>query len=773
MKKSSLNSMKKRIYGMTVCVLAVMVALIFRIGYWQIVRGDEMKARVQSQQQSASVVTASRGKIYDRNGKVLAESASANNLVCNPQSIKTDEDAKYIAGAISGILDLEYDDVYEALTRKKYQYSIIKKKLTADESEQIEILMSGKETKSKFAGLYFEADSKRFYPYNIAPHILGWVNAENNGASGVESTFDDSLSGKAGSITTTVTGTGAVNMENPSEELKQAGVGNDVVLTIDETIQHYLENHLEKALKENKLKQGATGIVMNPKTGEILAMATKPDFDNNNYADYERFAELVIDYEAPTPTPTPIPEDDDEDDEDDEDEVEATPTPTPVPTFDPKNPSDLAIADMRNRMWRNKSVTDTYEPGSTFKVITAAAALEEHIVDETTPFYCPGFKVVEDREIGCANTDGHGAQTFKEGVQNSCNPVFMEVALKLGEDKFMEYFRSFGFTEKTGIELNGESGSIYYTNGMNRVDIATSSFGQGFQITPLQLITAVSAVINGGERMKPHIVKEVRNSEGVVQSFEPEVVTRVISEETSDKMRSILESVISTPGATGKNAYVKGWRIGGKTATSEKMPRGTDARIASFIGFAPANDPEIICLVVFDEPQVANKYGGTIAAPVVGEIIDETLEYLGTERQYNDDEEPDVKIEVPDVRGLSLDEAKERIVDAGFKYTISGDRDLDEIVAQLPKPGVVMGEKSLVILYTEEKEETVTVPDLRGLSVSAAKETLLIRNLNFEVAGAGHSNVRGAYAVNQSIDANTKVAPGTVIGVEFRQEAID
>jgi stage V sporulation protein D (sporulation-specific penicillin-binding protein) len=308
---------------------------------------------------------------------------------------------------------------------------------------------------------------------------------------------------------------------------------------------------------------------------------------------------------------------------------------------------------------------------------------------------------------------------------------------------------------------------------MNSVDIATSSFGQGFQITPLQLITAISAVINGGERMKPHIVKEVRNSQGVVKSFEPQVVTRVISEQTSDKMRSILESVVSTPGATGKNAYVKGWRIGGKTATSEKMPRGTDARIASFIGFAPANDPEIICLIVFDEPQVSNKYGGTLAAPVVGELIDETLEYLGIDRQYSANEEPDKTFEVPDVRGMSLDEAEEAIVEAGFKYTIKGDRDIDEIETQLPKPGVVMSEKSLVVLYTEEKEETVTVPDLKGLSVSAARETLLIRNLNFEVAGAGHSNVSGAYAVNQSIKPNTKVSPGTVVGVEFRQAAID
>lgn len=764
MKKTSLNTMKKRIYIMTVCVLVAMVGLIMRTAYWQIIRGDEMTKRVRAQQQSISVVSASRGRIYDRNGKTFAESASANNLVCNPKNLEDNKDIAYVATTLSNILNMEYDDVYKALTRTKYQYSVIKKKLSADESDQVSELLNGKETKDKFFGIYFESDSKRFYPYSIASHVLGWVNSNNNGASGIELMFDEELSGKAGSITTNVTGMGAVNEENEAEYFNKSGVGNDVVLTIDETIQHYLENHLEQALKENELKEGATGIVMNPKTGEILAMATKPDFDSNDYANYTKYAEMVVGYTPPTPTPSPKNEDDESDEEEEE---------TPEPTYDPENPSDLAIADMRNRMWRNKSVTDTYEPGSTFKILTAAAALEEHIVDENTSFYCPGFRVVEDRMIECSNKNGHGPESFKEGVQNSCNPVFMDIALELGEDKFMEYFRAFGLTEKTGIELNGESRSIYYTNGMNRVDLATSSFGQGFQITPLQLITAVSAVINGGERMKPQIVKEIRNSEGVVKSYEPEVVNRVISEETSDKMRSILESVVSTPGATGKNAYVKGWRIGGKTATSEKIPRGTNKRIASFVGFAPANDPEVVCLVVFDEPQVANKYGGTLAAPVVGELIDEVLEYLGAERQYGDGEESDVNSEVPDVRGLSLKEAKERIVEAGFKYTVSGDSELDEIVAQLPKPGVVMREKSLVILYTEEKEETVTVPNVSGLSVSSSEETLLVNRLNFEVAGAGHSSARGSYAVSQSIEPGTKVSPGTVVGVEFRQEATD
>lgn len=762
----SSNSIRKRLRMMTGIILIVMVALVLRTAYWQTVRYDEMKSHVQAQQQSAVPVTASRGKIYDRNGKVLAESASANNLVCNPKDMEKNKNLPYVAETIANILDMDYDDVYEAITRKKYQYSVIQKKISAEQTVEITKLLEGEKTAKDFAGIYFESNSKRYYPFNIASHVLGWTDADNNGASGVESTFNDVLSGKAGSISTTVTGTGKTNTDNENQYLTPADKGSDIVLTIDETIQHFLENHLEQAVQEDELAQGATGIIMNPKTGEIVAMATKPDFDNNNYADYSIFLETAWKYSYEEP---------DEDDEEKEEEDDEDKKPTPKPTFDPENPSDKAIADMRNRMWRNKAVSDTYEPGSTFKVITAAAALEEHIVDENTSFYCPGFRQVEDRKISCANENGHGAQTFREGVQNSCNPVFMDVALKMGADKFMEYFRSFGLTEKTGIELNGESGSLYYRNGMNSVDIATSSFGQGFQVTPLQLITAMSAVINGGERMKPHIVKEIRNSEGVVKTYEPEVVNRVISKETSDKMRSILESVVSTPGATGKNAYVKGWRIGGKTATSEKLPRGSGERIASFMGFAPANDPELICLVVLDAPQVDNKYGGTIAAPIVGELVDESLEYLGVSRQYSEDEEPDATYENPDVRGLSPEEAAKKIVDAGFKYTISGDKNADEIVAQLPKPGVMLNEKSLVILYTDEEkaEETIAVPNIKGMSVSEAEDTLLGRNLNFEIAGAGHSEASGAYAVNQSIKAGTKVSPGTVIGVEFRQEASD
>ena len=585
---------------------------------------------------------------------------------------------------------------------------------------------------------------------------MGFTGYDNNGLQGIELTFDDELMGRNGSIETNQSAKGTTLKDQQNEYLNSSQNGDDVVLTIDETIQHFLEKHLEEAVTENKLKEGAAGIIMNPKTGEILAMATKPDFDVNNPYDIDQFEKYAIDLGYDT-----------------SDDTSDDPDATPKPTEDPNNLSDEAIAKIRNKMWRNKVISDTYEPGSTFKIITAAAALEEHVVDLNSTFYCPGFKIVADRKIGCANKSGHGAQTFVEGVRNSCNPVFMELGERLGYEKFMEYFTAFGLTEKTNVELVGEASSIYYHNKMSEVDIATSSFGQGFQITPIQLVTAVSAVINGGERMKPQIVKEIRNSNGILKTYEPEVISRVISEETSQQMREILESVVSLPTSTGKNAYVKGCRIGGKTGTSEKGNRDEEKRIASFIGFAPANDPEIVCLIMLDEPQVDNKYGGTIAAPLAGEVIEDVLNYLGVEKQYTENEEPDVKQEIPDVRTMDLTEAKKSVVDKKLNVQVRGDG--DTVVDQLPKPGTMLNEDSTVILYTEEidKTHTVTVPNLKGMSVDNAKYTLEMSGLNFEIVGAGHSEVSSAYAVNQSIAAGEEVTPATVIGVEFRQVTSD
>lgn len=742
----TLGKMRKRMLLLFAALVVLLAVLIFRVAYWQIVRGEELKSAAIDQQTNSTEVVASRGTIYDRNGKAVAQSASVNTVVCNPQQIAKDGSAEVVSRTLSEILALDYDRVYELVT-KSNRYQVIKKRITVEETQAIKELKDSsidKERAKQFSGIYFEEDSKRYYSYSIAPHIIGFTGYDNNGLQGIELTFDDELTGRPGSIISAKSANGTdsdLQYEEQSEALK----GADVVLTIDETIQHFLEKRLETAVAENELKEGAAGIIMNPKTGEILAMATKPDFDLNSPYDIGQFVGNAVDL--------------------DEDEV--------MKNYESEDTAlqEEAVAAIRNKMWRNKAVSDTYEPGSTFKILTAAMALEENVVQLDERFYCGGYKQVADRKIRCSRTTGHGSQTFVEGVQNSCNPVFMEIGLRLGPDKFAEYFKAFGLTEKTGIELVGESGSIYYKNRMTDVDIATSSFGQGFSVTPIQLITAISSVINGGNLMKPHIVKEIRNSEGIVKSYQPEVVNRVISEETSKQMREILESVVSSPTGSGKNAYIKGYRIGGKTGTSEKG-RNNDKRIASFVGFAPADDPELICLIMMDEPQVAVRYGGTIAAPVVGAVLEDTLEYLGVERQYTEEEAATVAKAIPEVREMAVDAAKSNITDMGFKVRVVGEG--ETVIDQLPKPGVTVTEGSTVIIYTEEidEEQYATVPDVSGMTFANAKETLEDYGLNFEAVGAGLVS-SGAYAVKQSVEPGEKVPPATVISVEFRHEASD
>lgn len=769
----SLNSIKKRTKIIVVITLIVFVAVVGKMAWWQIVKGPELYETAKRIQTSDTVERANRGRILDRNGMVLAESASVKTLVCNPKDVSSNGNPETCARVISPIIGVSEEDLMECFERNA-NYWRIKRRLSAEQSQAIEAIINPqyedettKEAKARneekrnlkkaLTGIYFENDSKRYYPYNVASHVLGFTGYDNNGIQGVELIFEDYLSGVDGAVSQNRNASGSTIEDQQAEYLTAAEQGCDVVLTIDENIQHFLEKHLEEAVLKNELKEGAAGIVMNPKTGEILAIATKPDFDSNNPQDITQFLEYAVEFEA---------------DYGDDEKVEEGEEPTPRPTEDPENYSDEFIAQARSKMWRDKAVSDTYEPGSTFKIITAAAALEEDIVDENTNFFCAGFKQVADRKIECANNNGHGAQTFAEGVKNSCNPVFMEVGLAMGEDTFMNYFEAFGFTEKTGIELGGESTGLYYDK-MNEVDLATSSFGQGFQITPLQMITAVSAAVNGGERMKPTIVKEIRNASGVVKTYEPEVVNRVISEKTSELMRQMLEAVVADQNATGKNAYVKGYRIGGKTGTSEKQPRGSDKRIASFVGFAPANDPELVCLIMLDEPQTANKYGGTIAAPVCAEIIAESLDYLGVQKQYTEGEEHDKEITVPELRNISLVSAKAKAVEAGFDYRVRGNG--DTVVDQLPKPQEVLNEDSIIILYTTERDESdmAVVPNLKGYSVRDARYLLNNAGLNFEVAGAGHSEAGNAYATSQTFAPETKVLPGTVIGVKFGQQTND
>lgn len=741
----TLGKMKKRSLRLFAVLIALLVVLVGRIAYWQVVRGGEMKEIVLRQQTGQTAINASRGTIYDRNQKVLAESATVNTVVCNPQQIKKDGGANVVAASLAEILNMDEDEIYEKIT-KNNQFQYIKKRVTVEEADAIREVKDSsvnKEMAKLFSGIYFEEDSKRYYQYNVASHILGFTGYDNNGIQGIELTFDNYLMGRAGSILSAKTASGSTTAYQYEEDYA-ASKGDDVVLTVDEAIQSILEKYLEQACIENELKEGACGIVMNPKTGEILAMGTKPDFDPNNPTDLSRFQKYSV-----------LMEETFKEAESEDDEI-----------------SNEAVAKIRNKMWRNKAISDTYEPGSTFKILTAAMALEEGAANLSTQFYCSGSKQVADRLIRCHKTAGHGGEDFARGVINSCNVVFMDLGMKLGSSKFQEYFKAFGLTEKTGVGLIGESGSVYYHGKMSETDLATSSFGQGFSVTPMQFITAISAVVNGGNLMKPQIVKEIRNSGGIVKSFYPEVINRVISEETSQTMRNILEQVVGDPKGTGKNAYIKGYRLGGKTGTSEKG-RNNNKRIASFVGFAPADDPQVICLIMLDEPQVANKYGGTIAAPLVGAIIEETLEYMGVERQYTETEAQSVSVTVPDLRELSVLVAKESIDSKRLNIKVVGGG--DTVLDQLPKPGVNIGENSTIIVYTETRDENkkVAVPDLIGLTVSQAKKRLGDAGLNFEIAGAGLTASEGAVSVKQSIPAGTLVEPASVVSVEFRHSSSD
>lgn len=719
---------KKRILAFYGLFLVLIFLLLGRTAYLQVVKGPWLKNAAEEQQTRDSIVSPKRGAIYDRNRKVLAQSASAEMVCIVPVEIKNAGNAEEVAGKLSEILGMDYEKIYEK-TQKNSYYEIIKKKVEKDVADQIREL--------NLVGIRLDEDTKRYYPGgSFASHVIGFTGADNQGLSGVELACDAELKGVSGRIKSAKNANGT-DMPYEYEQYLDATDGSDVILCIDEVIQHFVENHLETARINNQIADGAAAIVMNPKTGEILAMATKPDFDLNSPFDITNEA------------------------------VKNELASLSGEEYDKKLSEEL------NKIWRNKAVVDTYEPGSTFKAVTASAALEEGTSKLSDSFFCSGVKHVADWDIRCHKTGGHGAEDFVHAVYNSCNPAFIEIGLGLGVKNFTKYFEAFGLTEKTGFDLPGEAvGSSYNEKNMKTIDLATSSFGQGFTITPLQMINAMSAVANGGYLMKPYIIKQVIDSSGnVVKNVEPTVIRQVISEETSKTMRTILEGVVSQGG--GKNAYVSGYRIAGKTGTSEKLPRGSQQYIASFVGFAPADDPKIACLVLLDNPTGNEYYGGMIAAPVVGSIIEDTLRYLGVEPQYTDDEKEYNDISMPELRGKTISEAQNIISQSGLKYHVIGDG--DSVIDQTPKPGIGLRSGSVVVLYTREgAPQTVTVPDLTGMNAVDCNIALAGSGLNFKISGPGKSDAaNNAHAVKQEPAAGSEVESGTIVYVEFRYASVE
>ncbi len=745
--------LRRTLFLLSVCGIAAFLVLGARLYQIQIVQHDEYEAAAIAQQVRETTVSAARGTIYDRNGVVLAMSAGVDTVYISPAEIERyDEDKEAIARGLSEILGVDYETILKKAGNTNSWYEVVARKVEEDVAEQVRQFKSD----GGYVGIKIESDTKRYYPNgSMAAHVIGFVGLDNTGLGGIESRYDSVLSGESGYVMRSTTAAGTDMLYSSYEDYVDARDGDSISLTIDAVIQNYVEKHLAQAVEDYDIQNGAAAICMEVDTGAILSMVSLGNFDLNDYQTISAEAEAEISSIAQS--------------EDEYNEL-------------------YALA--QQQQWRNKAISDTYEPGSTFKIITLAMALEEGVVSENSSFYCGGSMNVLGRgtPLKCWKHGGHGSQTLTQAVQHSCNVAFVNIGQLVGEEKFYEYAEGFGFIErtadtsqqltaKTGIDLGGESGSIWWSedvfcNPENLSQLAAASFGQTFNITPIQLITAVSACVNGGNLMKPYLVQSISDSEGnLISQTEPELVRKVISEDTSAAVCRILEQVVGDQvEGTGHNAYVAGYRIGGKTGTSTKTTKeisGEKEYIVSFIGFAPADDPEIAILVLLDDPSSESGIyisGGQMAAPVVGKMMADILPYLGVEPEYSDSELAAADRAVPDVSGMSLTEARSALTEAGLNCRVIGEG--DTVTDQLPRAGAVIASGSEVLLYAGQSPSPVeeTMPDLRGLSYEAAIEKL--RGLGLYVtAGNGVTDAQSELISGQSIAPGENVEHGTVIEV--------
>ena len=746
---------------MAVCGIVAFLLLGIRLFKLQIIDHDKYEAAAVDQQLRETTVTSQRGTIYDRNMNVLAMSASVSNIYLSPAEIaKYEEDPVAISKALADILDMDYDTIYEKTKNTSSWYVTVARKVDDDITEQVRAFKEagyqvydekgnpvydgdGNPVIRSYMGVRIEEASKRFYPYSsLASHVIGFVGSDDHGLAGIEYCYDDVLSGVDGRIVRATTANGTDMLFTDFEDYYDAQDGQSLVLTVDENVQYYLEKHLQEAVTSYDLQNGAAGIVMDVNTGAILAMASLGNFDLNDYTAVSEET-LALAEEAET-----------------EEEAEAI------------------IAAAREEMWRNKALTETYEPGSTFKIITLAMGLECGAINMNTSFYCGGSMEVVGRDtpLNCWKTSGHGSETLTQAVMNSCNVAFVNIGMKVGAERFYEYARAFGLFEKTGVDLMGESGSLWWSeevffNPLSQSQLAAASFGQTFTITPLQLITAVSAAVNGGYLMEPYIVSRFLDSDGtVVQQREPTAVRQVVSEETSRNVCEILEKVVGDPAGTGTNAYVAGYRIGGKTGTSEKVAyeatTGQKQYIVSFIGIAPMDDPQVAVLVLLDNPgENASTYvsGGQMAAPTVGSIMADILPVLGVEPVYTGDEASLVDRTVPRLIGRSLEDAEAAVEALGFTYRVTGDG--DTVTAQLPRSGASIAAGSEVALFcgVEPEETTIEMLDLIGLSYEVARIRMGWEGLY--ICGEGAILGSGALITRQSVEAGAEIEVGSVVTV--------
>ena len=708
-------------------------AAVLRLTYLTTIQSSELQESAVDLQLADTTVSAKRGTIYDANGNVLAESASVWQVVMSPVNFKNDKQRQAAAKGLSEIFDLEYNDVLDD-TKQQSHYVVVKRRIESDEREKVlELIDTLKKDYSCSGVIQLLDDYKRYYPKNsLASSVIGFTGSDDQGLEGIEYEYDSYLSGTPGRIITAQNARGT-DMPFRYEQNVESEDGNNVYLTIDETIQSICEKYMQKGVEDNNVLNKGVCIAMDVNTGAILAMVTTDGYDLNN--PYELSAK-------------------------DKKKIKSTPK---------KKQAEAESAALSN-MWRNKAVADTYMPGSVFKMCVASAALEENLVNEKTSFTCTGSILVEGETIHCSNIAGHGTQNFVEVISNSCNPAFIQIGQMLGAGKFRQYYQGFGFSDKTGIDLPGEAEDSFWKEGkMGGVDLAVASFGQNFSITPIQMITACAAVSNGGYVVQPHVVSKITDSKGnVIKSVDKKVKRQVISDDTSKKMNEYLEYNTERQGAAA--GYISGYKVAGKTGTTEK--RGvtkfessfSEDYISSFCGYAPADDPQIAMLVFFDTPDGDAYYGSQVSSPVFINIMSEVLPYLDVKTSYTDEELGYVDASAGDYTGVSVDEAKTAVEADGFTATVKGNG--STVISQIPTVSSGLQKGGSIVLYTDSdsQSETVSVPSLIGLSPDEVNNVASDYGLNVSFSGATTSSGTSS---SQNIEAGTSVSPGTVITVSF------
>ena len=717
--------------------VVMFVLLFFRLFDLQITRHEELQGKAVNQQTRRTVVTANRGTIYDAGGNILAISSSAETIILSPLEIDnavndTENPVSWtkesLAAGLAEILGKDASAIRKRMDNVKSQYEVIQ--LRADEDTAAKVRSYVDE--NKIAGVHLVADTKRYYPYgSLAAQVIGFVGDENTGLYGLEAYYEKELEGQSGLVISSKD-QAENDMLYTYEQYFAAKNGSDLTLTLDTTIQYYLEKGIESMVDKFSAANGASGIVMDAKTGGILAMASYPNYDLNDFL-------TVSDQTL-------------------QERIER---------------GESTVADMQLLQWRNKALNDTYEPGSTFKILTLSAALEEGVVDKTTTVNCGGSVNIAGYTIHCSNKNGHGLQTLVQSVGNSCNPAFINYGLRIGSEKFYEYMRSFGLMNTTGIDLGGEAVGVFAADSsFTQLDLACYAFGQNFTVTPLTLIAAQAACVNGGYLHTPYLVERITDSDGnVTYRHDSTPVRQVISEQTSATVRECLEYVVAS--GTGKNGQVAGYRIGGKTGTADKGQTGDV--VVSFLCFAPADDPQVIMLITMDTPSRATGTyvsGGNMVAPTASTVMAEILPYLGVEPSYSAEELLGMDTTVPNVIGMSVEEAKAKLKDRALSYKIVGDG--ETITDQTPAGGAIIPGKSSVILYAGEEKSTgkCVVPHLIGKTPSEANTTATAAGLLIRFSGTTGSESSSVRVLSQSIDEGTEVEAGTVITVQLGDTSV-